>query len=200
MKKSESDSLKKHNSKAASTQFPITYLCAECWIKFHIAFTLSRHNSNDFFDSSSFYLQNMQISHLARSWWIPMYFHRISCFVSSWRSAAFFIVQRLHLVNEKCISKIWIPTVANPNQNNFFTFTNLVFYRHFATFWQHIYIKWNVGNFIQLLIIFRFLRLHIHNIILFVNIIILWLICIPIVFWIKKEKNPLYNNRSKVVK
>ena len=106
MKKSESDSLKKHNSKATSTQLPITYLCAECWIKFHIAFTLSRHNSNDFFDSSSFYLQNMQISHLARSWWIPMYFHRISCFVSSWRSAAFFIVQRLHLVNEIFISKI----------------------------------------------------------------------------------------------
>ena len=120
MKKSESDSLKKHNSKATSTQLPITYLCAECWIKFHIAFTLSRHNSNDFFDSSSFYLQNMQISHLARSWWIPMYFHRISCFISCWRSAAFFIIQRLHLVNENFIPKIWIPN-PNPNQNNFFT-------------------------------------------------------------------------------
>ena len=85
------------------------------------------------------------------------------------------------LFNEIFISKIWIP---NPNQNNLFT--NLVFYRHFATFWQHIYIKWNVGNFIQLLIS-RFLRLHIHKISLFVNIINKS-ICMPIVFWIKREK------------
>ena len=69
-----------------------TYLCTECWVKFLIAFILSRHNSKDFFDSSSIYLQKLQSSHLASSWWIPMYFQRISCFVSSWRSAAFVIV------------------------------------------------------------------------------------------------------------